>query len=120
MEDVNPEVEIVVDEQVNAPAPAVFSLQNIFSLIPKSFDGNRSELFEFLSNCENALSLCEENQKRFLLAFIFSKLTGSARSQIQDKTFNNWQTLKDTLITLYSDCKHYSQLMEELNTVKQA
>ena len=96
-----------------------FNLQFLCSLIPKSFDGNRTDFNEFLANCENAMHLATNAQKHPLLVFIISKLTGSVRSQLQGKSYDKWDDLKEILTTLYQDKKHYIQLMEELNTLKQ-
>lgn len=101
------------DQQTN------FKLSFLCSLVPKSFDGNRLELHEFLSNCNNANKFADESQKEPLLAFIISRLTGNAKAQLRDKVVDSWEDLQQTLIQLYSDKKHYTQLMEELNTIKQ-
>lgn len=96
-----------------------FKISFLCSLIPKSFDGNRLELYEFLSNCDNANKFASEAQKEPLLAFIISRLTGNAKAQLRDKTVNDWEELQNILLQLYSDKKHYTQLMEELNTIRQ-
>lgn len=56
-----------------------------------------------------------------LIAFVISKITGAggAKAQLRDKVITSWDQLKDLLLKLYSDQKHYTQLMEELNTIKQ-
>lgn len=97
-----------------------FSLQFLCSLIPKAFDGKRNEYNEFIANCDNAVSLSSESQKRPLLVYITSRLTGSVRTQLQGKTLDSWESLKNILNTFYQDKKHYIQLMEELNTLKQS
>lgn len=89
------------------------------SLIAKPFDGNRHDLPEFISNCENAFKIARLNQIDALLTLIMSKITGSAKAQMRDKTISGWQTLKNLLLQLYSDTKNYTQLMEELNTIRQ-
>lgn len=96
-----------------------FNLQFLCSLVPKSFDGKRIEYNEFKTNCENAMLLANENQKHPLLVFIISKLTGHVRTQLQGKSYNDWNELRAILDKLYQDQKHYIQLMEELNTLKQ-
>lgn len=96
-----------------------YKLNFLCCLISKTFDGNRSELFEFLSNCDNAFRFADESQVSALMAFIVSKITGSAKAQLRDKEISNWNELKSLLLQLYSDKKHYTQLMEELNTIKQ-
>ena len=90
------------------------------SLIAKPFDGNRHDLPEFISNCENAFKFAKLNQIDALLAFIMSKITGSAKAQMRDKAISGWQTLKNLLLQLYSDTKNYTKLMEELNTIRQS
>lgn len=96
-----------------------FRLNFLCSLIPKSFDGKRSEFQEFLVNCKNAVELASDSQQKPLFVFIISRLTGSVRSQLQGKKYTNWEELKEILCTFYQDKKHYIQLMEELNTLKQ-
>lgn len=97
-----------------------FKISFLCSLIPKSFDGNRLELYEFISNCDNANKFASNAQKEPLLAFIISRLTGNAKAQLRDKIVDEWEELQNILLQLYSDKKHYTQLMEELNTIKQS
>ncbi|EFA04803.1 hypothetical protein TcasGA2_TC014852 [Tribolium castaneum] len=58
-------------------------------------------------------------QKEPLLGFILSNITGHASAQIQDKTVSLWSELKQILQQLFSEKKTESQLMEELNTLRQ-
>lgn len=101
------------------PETTEFQLTFLTSLIPRSFDGKRSEFHEFITNCNNAVELANDSQQKALFVYIISKLTGSVRSQLQGKTYTDWQQLKDILYTFYQDRKHYITLMEELNTLKQ-
>lgn len=95
------------------------NLTFLSSLIPNNFNGNRQEYYEFISNCSSAMSLANDNQKNALLLFIVSKLTGAVRTQLQGKTYSNWDELKNLLDNIFQDKKHYLQLMEELNTLRQ-
>ena len=95
------------------------TLMFLCSLITKSFDGNRVDLHEFIANCESAFNFATGDQVQALMAYVISKITGSARAQMRDKHISSWDQLKALLLQLYSDKKHYTQLMEELNTVKQ-
>lgn len=97
-----------------------FRLEFLCSLIPKSFDGKRTEFNEFIANCNNACLLASDSQKHPLLVYIISKLTGTVRTQLHGKTYATWQELRNILNQLYLDKKHYVQLMEELNTLKQS
>lgn len=106
-------------QSFHADQSSSFKLSFLCSLVPKAFDGNRLELHEFLSNCNNANKFADDSQKEPLLAFIISRLTGNAKAQLRDKVVDSWKTLQTILLQLYSDKKHYTQLMEELNTIKQ-
>lgn len=97
-----------------------FRLEFLCSLIPKSFDGKRSEFHEFITNCENSHLLATERQKHPLLVYIISKLTGAVRTQLHGKTNANWHELKAILNQLYVDKNYYVQLMEELNSLRQS
>lgn len=103
----------------NTPVETIYTLTFLCSLISKPFDGSRSELYEFISNCENAFRFANAQQTHALIAFVISKITGGAKAQLRDKVITSWDQLKDLLLKLYSDQKHYTQLMEELNTIKQ-
>lgn len=107
------------DRPVNPSPTTVITLTFLCSLITKSFDGTRSDLHEFISNCDSAFYFASGAQTNALMAFIISKITGSARAQLRDKSITTWIELKELLLKLYSDKKHYTQLMEELNTIKQ-
>jgi len=74
-------------ESVNRNEPSC-SLTFLCSLITKSFDGNRSELHEFIANCNSAFKFANETQSEQLMAFVISKITGSARAQMRDKDPN--------------------------------
>lgn len=100
-------------------AEIIYKLTFLCSLIAKPFDGNRTELHEFISNCNNAFRFANPQQTDALIAFVISKITGSAKAQLRDKCITSWEQLKSLLLRLYSDKKHYTQLMEELNTIKQ-
>lgn len=97
----------------------LYKISFLCSLISKPFDGNRSELHEFISNCSNAFRFASSHQSDALIAFVISRITGSAKAELRDKTIENWAQLKGLLLRLYSDKKHYTQLMEELNTIRQ-
>lgn len=100
-------------------ATTIFTLQFLCSLITKTFDGNRIDLHEFIANCDSAFNLSPFSHREALMAYVISRITGSARAQLRDKRITSWDELKELLLKLYSDKKHYTQLMEELNTIKQ-
>lgn len=115
----NPTTSERVSNRSNSPAETIYTLTFLCSLIAKPFDGNRNELYEFISNCENAFRFATRYQTEALMAFVISKITGNAKAQLRDKIITDWYYLKDLLLKIYADRKHYTQLMEELNTIKQ-
>ncbi|KAF5278273.1 hypothetical protein FQR65_LT15707 [Abscondita terminalis] len=100
-------------------ANCTLSLEFLCKLISTEFSGNRYDLGQFLANCNNANHLASENQKIPLLFYILSKITGRAKEQLAQQSFQSWEDLKCKLKDLYQDKKHYCQLMEELNNSKQ-
>ncbi|KAL3266803.1 hypothetical protein HHI36_010957 [Cryptolaemus montrouzieri] len=96
-----------------------FKLSFLCSLIPHIFDGNRLRVHEFISNCDNAFKFAHPSQEQPLLAYVISKISGNAKAQLRDKLVNTWVQLRELLLQLYADKKHYTMLMEELNTIKQ-
>ncbi|RZC33945.1 hypothetical protein BDFB_013542 [Asbolus verrucosus] len=88
-------------------------------MITISFDSKRSELQEFIRICDIAYRFAANHQKEPVLGFILSNITGHASAQIQDKIVHNWHELKEILQQPFSEKKTESQLMEELNTLRQ-
>ncbi|RVE48224.1 hypothetical protein evm_007081 [Chilo suppressalis] len=92
---------------------------NILFKFVKSYDGSRETLNSFLVNCDNAFSLASDAQKPILLKFILSQLHGKAEIACFIKEFTSWEQLKDFLKTQFSDKKHYSHLLTELQENRQ-
>lgn len=106
--------------QQQVGTPDSLNLTFLCCLITKSFDGNRLDLHEFIANCDSAFKFARRPQNEALMAYVISRITGSARAQLRDKAITDWPELKSLLLQLYSDKKHYTQLMEDLNTIKQS
>lgn len=96
-----------------------FTLTYLASLIGSTFNGNRSELPDFIADCNNAFELASPEQHRPLIITVLSKIKAPAKTQLCPYTFKTWKDLKEKLKLLYQDKKHYVQLMEELNSLKQ-
>ncbi|KAL3274514.1 hypothetical protein HHI36_015897 [Cryptolaemus montrouzieri] len=94
-------------------------LTYLCTLIPNIFDGTRTSVHEFISNVDNVFHFANPAEHGPLLACVISKISGNAKAQLRDKTFKTWPGLKHLLLQLYADRKHYTTLMEELNTLKQ-
>lgn len=117
---VNPQQNVQLNDQQNLhPNHTTHSFSDIRALIPDSFSGEKREFYEFLQNCENAYRLCQGGQKELILVYIVSKLKGSARTVIQEKEFTSWDDLKKVLTQAFSDNRDLTQLMEELNNIRQ-
>lgn len=83
------------------------------------FDGTRSLLFEFIDNCDTALSNVNDTNKPILFSIIRTKLTGRAREVTRNREIPNWEFLKNHLLELYSDRRTQAQWQLELNSCKQ-
>ncbi|KAF5278402.1 hypothetical protein FQA39_LY05891 [Lamprigera yunnana] len=108
----NSEVETSSDQNPNV----TFSIEFLCKLITNEFTGNRLQLGQFLANCNNANQLASRSQKTPLLFYILAKISGRAKEQLAQKSFSFWEELKEKLKALYQDRKHYSQLLEKLNS----
>lgn len=85
----------------------------------KPFDGSREKLQSFISNCDNAISLANENQKIILFKYIQSQLEGKAEIAVSIKEFQTWPQLSDFLQTQFGEKKHYTHMLAELQECRQ-
>ncbi|XP_028163686.1 uncharacterized protein LOC114355181 [Ostrinia furnacalis] len=92
---------------------------NILFKFIKPYDGSRETLNSFLVNCDNAFGLASDAQKSILFKFILSQLHGKAEIACSIKEFTSWDQLKEFLKTQFSERKHYSHLLTELQENKQ-
>lgn len=101
-----------------ALAMAEMELSILFKFI-KSYDGSRETLNSFLVNCDNAFELASDAQKSILFKYILSQLNGKAEVACSIKEFTSWEQLKEFLKTQFSERKHYSHLLADLQESKQ-
>lgn len=100
MTDSNSDLEIFVTPSTpnltteNNQSNNQFYLQFLCSLTPKSFNGTRAEFNKFYTNCVNAMSLANNDQKHPLLVL-----------QLQGKSYKSGDDFKATLDKLYQDQK---------------
>lgn len=92
---------------------------NIILKFIKPFDGSRDKLNSFIINCNNAIELANNFQEPILFKYILSQLQGKAETACSIKEFANWEQLKDFLKNQFSERKHYSHLLMELQEAKQ-
>lgn len=97
---------------------AELELNTLFKFI-KSYDGSRETLNSFLVNCDNAFALASDTQKSILFKYILSQLNGKAEVACSIKEFTSWDQLKEFLKTQFSERKHYSHLLTDLQENKQ-
>lgn len=86
----------------------------------KPFDGSRDKLNSFLSNCQNAHSLANPNQKIILFKYILSQLEGKAETACSIKDFDSWEQLCEFLKTQFGERKHYAHLLADLQECRQS
>ncbi|XP_077284760.1 zinc finger MYM-type protein 1-like [Arctopsyche grandis] len=92
---------------------------NILTKFIKRYDGSSIPLYEFIDDCENALILASESQRKILLNYIVSQITGSARIIISNINTRDFNSIKEALVRNYSPHKNYSTLLLELQQLKQ-
>lgn len=85
----------------------------------KPYDGSREHLNAFLIKCTNAMDLATEIQKPMLFKYIINSLEGKAATTCAIKEFSDWSQLKEFLKTQFSEHKHYTHLLTELQESRQ-
>lgn len=95
------------------------TLSDLFKIINVEFNGKREDLNRFIRCCDYARSLADQSQYQPLLYYIITRITGNAASQIEGKEVDGWNGLKETLIKLFGPQKSHSQILEEINTIRQ-
>ncbi|CAF4949147.1 unnamed protein product [Pieris macdunnoughi] len=66
-----------------------------------------------------AMDLASDVQKPMLFKYIINSLEGKAATTCAIKEFNDWSQLKEFLKTQFSEHKHYTHLLTELQESKQ-
>lgn len=92
---------------------------NILLKFIKPYDGSRETINSFLTNCNNAYELANDSQRPILFKYILSQLQGKAEVAASIKDFQNYEQLKDFLKLQFSQRKHYSHLITDLQECKQ-
>lgn len=84
-----------------------------------TYKGDRETLPAFLTNCQNALGLASESQKKLILKYILSKLRGKAQIACSNKVFEDFESLQSFLRQNFGERKHYNHLFFELQSCRQ-
>lgn len=85
----------------------------------ESYDCNRDYLSAWITKCDRAFLLAQEDQTDVLFAFVQNKLTDKAQSVCTNSVFENWNDLKEFLKTRFGNRKHLTHLMFQLQSCKQ-
>lgn len=85
----------------------------------KPYDGSREKLNSFINNCNNTYELASEAQKPIIFKYILCQLTDKAEIACSIKEFTSWEQLKEFLKTQFSERKHYTHLLNDLQESKQ-
>lgn len=93
---------------------------NILFKFIKPYDGSRETINSFINNCNNAYEQASESQKPILFKYILSQLQGKAEIACSIKEFISWEQLREFLKTQFSERKHYTHLLTDLQESKQA
>lgn len=93
---------------------------NILLKFIKPYDGSRETLNSFIINCNNAYDLATDIQKPIVFKYILCQLNGKAEIACSIKEFISWDQLKDFLKNQFSERKHSSHLLMELQDCKQS
>lgn len=92
---------------------------NVLTKFIKPYNGDRETLPGFLTNCDNAISLCPPDLQNFLYKYILSQLEGKAQLACSLKDFNSWQEIKIFLKSTFGEKKHSSHLLHDLQNCRQ-
>lgn len=85
----------------------------------KPYNGTRETLNSFIINCNNAYELASPSQKIIVFKYILCQLSGKAETACSIKEFQSWEQLRDFLKTQFSERKHFSHLLMELQETRQ-
>lgn len=91
---------------------------NMLTKFIKTYDGDRSRLAPFLTNCNNAIQLARPEQQDILFKYILSQLEGKAEAVCSLKCFRDWAELKTFLKSTFGEVKHRDHLLLDLQTCK--
>lgn len=83
-----------------------------------TFDGENPPLRTFAQHVENGLALLPDDSERTYLKVILTKLTGPARTSVQDKTFTDVASLIKHLKKRFSPGKNLAYFQAEIARLK--
>ena len=83
------------------------------------FDGTKGKISEFIDNCDKAYSTIDPAYRPLLLTIIETRITDNARAMVKNRTYEDWNMLKNHLIDVYGEKRTLGQWQMELNSCRQ-
>lgn len=97
------------------------SVRDYLELIPR-FDGDTSQLANFLNACENVITLMAPNNEisriSFTLLHIRTKLVGKAATLLASRTYRTFPELKEILLSIFGDQRNEESLLSDLTILR--
>lgn len=98
------------------------SVRDYLELIPR-FDGDTSQLSNFLNACENVLTLMAPNNEipriSFTLLHIRTKIVGKAATLLASRNYRSFPELKGILLSIFGDQRNEESLLSDLTILRQ-
>lgn len=104
----------VIDEIMPDKVPLTVLIKFI-----KPFTGQREALPGFLTNCDNAVDLANDEQQIIIFKYILSQLEGKAQVAASLRVFESWKELKAFLRSTFGEQKHHTHLLADLQNCRQ-
>lgn len=117
-----PSLSTLSNSDDNSPSNSTENMSVSLEIAEKlliKFDGSKNKLYEFIDNCEKAISLVKPEFKNVLLSIIETKLTDKARAITRNRKFDEWNDLKSFLLDAYSEKRTEGQWQLELHSLRQ-
>lgn len=100
-------------EEVSADSPPIVRIQQherigIDTLLKfiDTYDGNRDDLSSWLTNCDRAFTLAQEDLRFILFTNILNQLKDKAQATCSNAVFKTWPDLKEFLKSRFGSRKH--------------
>lgn len=113
---------IPTNENLDNMAAPQICVRDYLELIPR-FDGDTSQLSNFLNACENVLLLMAPNNEvpriSFTLLHIRTKIVGKAATLLASRTYRSYPELKEILLNIFGDQRNEESLLSDLTILRQ-
>ena len=90
-----------------------FTARDLTNFIPE-FSGDQATLHDFIAACDHAIDFMPDGNESHIPFLIKSKLIGEARQFISSRALNDWQDIKQLLLSHFGDTRDAESLLREL------